>query len=95
MDKAELMFLVAGLVGGGLKAWLSGSQETLSKKSLGDVVVAGLVGLLWPLIGPIPLPKEATLLQQAGMITLICYAASHVVTSVLAKFGAPLDPGKP
>lgn len=93
MDKVSLTFLLAGLVGGALKAFLSNSQENISVKSLGDVVIAGLVGLLWPALGPIPIPEKLTLIQQAGFITFISYTGSHVVTSVLGKIGYPLNAG--
>lgn len=93
MDKTTLIFLAAGLVGGALKAMLSNSQGTFSKKSFADVVTAGFVGMLWPIMGPIPLPETANVLQQAGFIAFISYTASHVLTSALGKAGLPIDPG--
>lgn len=85
--QTSLIYLVGGLIGGALKAWASNSQDTLSRKSLADVVVSGLVGLLWPFLGPIPLPADANIVQQAGFIAFVSYAASHLVTNVVEKLG--------
>lgn len=85
--QTSLIFLIGGLIGGALKAWASNSQDTWSRKSLADVFVSGLVGLLWPSLGPIPLPAGANIVQQAAFIALVSYAASHLVTNVVEKLG--------
>lgn len=91
----SLMFFVAGLLGAACKAYLSNDQATFSRKSVGDVVLGGLTGLLFPLLSPVPLPMHANLLQQAAMVAGAAYMGSDLIQNALQKFGISLNAGTP
>lgn len=83
----SLAYGIAGLIGSGLKAWVSNDQASFSKKSLADVLIGGAVGILYPLMPFVPFPEGATLLQQSAMIGVISYFSSDLITNVMTKFG--------
>ncbi len=83
----SLAYGIAGLIGSGLKAWVSNDQASLSKKSLADVLIGGAVGILYPLMPFVPFPEGANLLQQSAMIGVISYFSSDLITNVMTKFG--------
>ena len=82
-----LAYGLAGLIGSGLKAWVSNDQLSWSKKSAADVLIGGAVGVLYPLFPLVPLPETANLLQQGAIIGIISYFSSDLITNVLTKFG--------
>lgn len=92
-DYTVLYLIAAGLAGSALKAWVSMDQATISKKSIGDIVLGGAVGGLFPLmVGSLPttisdLFTKATVLQQALLLGVMAYIMSDFVTSLLARFG--------
>lgn len=83
----SLAFGIAGLVGSGLKAWVSNDQASFSKKSVADVLIGGAVGILYPLVPFVPIPETANLLQQSALIGVISYFSSDLITNILTKFG--------
>jgi hypothetical protein len=88
----SVMFFVAGLVGAACKACLSNDQATWSRKSIGDVVLGGVGGILLPTI--VPLPVAWNMLQQAALIAGLTYSGVDVIQNVLQKLGLAL-PGGP
>lgn len=88
----SLIFFAAGVVGAALKSYLANDQTTLSKKSLGDVILGGIGGILLPLV--IPLPPATTVIQQAAIIASLTYVGVDVIQNALQKFGITL-PGTP
>lgn len=84
------VLFAAGLVGAAAKAWCSTDQATVSRKSIGDVLLGGLTGLLVPLFAPAFLPAGANLLQQAALIALAAYTSADVIQNVLQKIGVTL-----
>ncbi len=90
----SIVFFVAGLAGAACKAFFSNDQATWSRKSVGDVVLGGLTGILFPLVSPMPLPTDANILQQAAIVAAAAYMGSDVIQNVLQKFGKSL-PGVP
>jgi VIT1/CCC1 family predicted Fe2+/Mn2+ transporter len=83
----SIAYGIAGLIGSGLKAFVSTDQANISKKSVADVVIGGAVGILYPLFPFVPIPDTASLLQQAVMIGVISYFSSDLVTGILSKLG--------
>ena len=87
-----LYLILAGLAGSAIKAWISMDQATFSKKSIGDVLLGGAVGGLFPLFvdnlpsSIVEMYTKASLLQQALMIGAISYTASDLITGLLARF---------
>jgi phosphate/sulfate permease len=88
----SVIFFVAGVVGAGLKSYLANDQTTLSKKSLGDVILGGIGGILLPLVTP--LPAGTTVIQQAAIVAALSYVGVDVIQNALQKFGITL-PGSP
>lgn len=84
---ASLAYGIAGLVGSGLKAWVSNDQSSFSKKSLADVLIGGAVGVLYPLFPFFPMPDGATLLQQSALIGVVSYFSSDLITNIMTKLG--------
>jgi len=79
-----LVFILAGIIGAGLRAFLAASQEAVSRKSVVDVIVGGLVGGLYPLYPVIPL--VGNWLQQGLEVALLSYVAGDVVqNAILAR----------
>jgi VIT1/CCC1 family predicted Fe2+/Mn2+ transporter len=83
----SVAFGIAGLIGSGLKAWVSNDQASLSKKSLADVLIGGAVGVLYPLMPLVPIPDHATMLQASTLIGIMSYFSSDLITNVLTKLG--------
>lgn len=79
----SVTYFVAGVVGTGCKSLLSQGQDFISKKTVVDIVVGGLVGILLPMFPIIPIPKDANLIQQAAMVAFVSYAAGHAIMSGL------------
>lgn len=90
----SLAFLIAGLVAAALKSYVSADQATFSRKSVADIIIGGAVGLLYPLFPLVPLPTEATLLQQAALVGVLCYFSSDLLTGILTKLGIGINPSK-
>ena len=83
----SLVFLGCGVLGGLAKAYLTPEQSTLSRRSFGDVIVAGVVGVVGPASGLIPIPDAWNIVQQGALVAGLCYLSSDLATGLLAKFG--------
>lgn len=88
----SLVFFLAGVVGAAGKAFFSNDQATWSRKSIGDIVLGGLGGILLPTVTP--LPPAWNVLEDAALIAGLSYAGVDIIQNVLQKFGASL-PGVP
>jgi hypothetical protein len=88
----SLIFLACGVLGGLAKAYLTPEQSTLSRRSFGDVVTAGIVGVVGPASGIIPLPDGWNIVQQGALVAGICYLSSDLATGLLAKFNIAPSP---
>jgi len=84
----EAIYLaLGGLVGSGLKAYVTTTQENFSKQSLADVLIGGAVGLLYPLYPVIDFPAGASIVQKAVMIAVIAYFSADLIPGILSKLG--------
>lgn len=88
----SLAFLIAGLAASALKAYVSSDQATFSRKSVADILIGGAVGLLYPLFPMIPMPANASLIQQAALVGVICYFSSDLLQGILSKLGVTINP---
>jgi len=79
----DVWFFLGGLVGSGLKAVITTSQETFSRKSVVDIAIGGMVGVLYPLYPIVPL--EGTMLQQAAEIAVISYFAGDLLQNAITN----------
>lgn len=84
---ASIAMALGGLIGSGLKAWVTRSQETFSRASIADVLIGGAVGILYPLFPIVELPAAATALQKAAMIGVLAYFSSDLVANVAGRLG--------
>ena len=89
----EMWYLaLGGLVGSALKAWITASQATFSKKSIGDVLIGGAVGLLWPVLGPIPIPADLAIAQKAALVGVLAYVASDFLQNAITRVSRMVAP---
>ena len=98
-DALSIALAAGGVCGSVLRAYITNSQQFISKKSLADVVVGFLVGFLYPLYPLIDFPANATTLQKAIMVAAIAYLAGDLLLNSLeklaglaSKISAPLIP---
>lgn len=89
----QVTYLVAGLIGGALKAAITNTQETISKRSLVDVVIGGLAAVLIPQFFPNLVPSGTNLFGQGVVVVLISYASSDFVQGILARLGVQAQGG--
>lgn len=95
---ATLMLTGAGAVGTALRALVSQSQDTFSRKTLADVVIGAFIGGLWPQLG---LPMlGTTMLGQAFFIALLSYFTDHALQNYFGSYiekitGTPPTPPPP
>ena len=78
---------LGGLVGSGLKAWLTTTQENFSKQSLADVLIGGAIGFLYPIYPLIDFPVSASIAQKAVMLAVLAYFSADMIPNVLSKIG--------
>lgn len=90
---ASGVFFVAGLVGAGLKAYFSNDQATLGKKSVGDVILGGVSGILVPVL--LPLPTDWNIVQQGALVVGLSYFGVDLIQNALQKVGVTLPPTPP
>src|SRR5262245_52576735 len=84
----SLIFLLAGMLGAALRSLVASDQWTLSRKSVVDVVVGGLAGVLYPRFPLIGFPDGSTIWEQGAMIALLGYFGASVVQNILARIPA-------
>ena len=78
---------LGGVIGSAVKAWVTVSQPTWSKQSAIDVVLGGVVGLLWTLWPPFDLPVTASLVQKAAIVGVTAYFSSDLISNLAKRFG--------
>ena len=84
---------LGGVIGSAVKAWVTVSQPTWSKQSAVDVVLGGVVGLLWTLWPPFDLPATASLVQKAAIVGVTAYFSSDLISNLAKRFGVgPVTP---
>lgn len=76
-----------GVLGCAARALVSQSQDLISRKTIADLIIGGLVGIVYPLIAPIPIPSSghANLIQQAAFVGIVSYVADHVLVNYFGK----------
>lgn len=84
MDLSVYLAL-GGIAGSALKAYVSADQVTFGRKSLADVLLGGAVGVLLPLFPIIPIPKDASILQQAALVGAVAYLTGDVLVNLFGK----------
>ena len=83
-DATTILLLVAGLIGGLLKALVTGHQPFLSRQTIADVATSGAVGILLPASGMLPEGWKPA--WQAALVIIVTYTASDLVTTLLGRF---------
>lgn len=91
-DVLSLVLALAGVAGALARAGLTVSQPFLSRKTIGDALVGGFVGVLWPLYPVIDFPASATLLQKAVIVMVIAYFAGDVLQNGLSRLLGAIRP---
>jgi len=92
----QLALFCCGLLGSALKAYVTTSQATFSRRSVGDVLTGGVIAVLVPIYAPVLLPAAENIFGQGMVIFALSYFSSDLVTNVLVKIGLKgIDPGAP
>jgi peptidoglycan/LPS O-acetylase OafA/YrhL len=87
ISAAQVTFLIAGLIGGGLKALASSDQVTWSKKSAIDVVIGGAAAVLIPQMLPSLIPSGVNLFGQGVVVLIASYVSSDIIQQVVGRVG--------
>lgn len=95
ITKLQIALLIAGLLGSGLKAYVTQSQTTWSKKSLVDIIIGGFAALLIPIYLPSLLPAGADVASTFAIVAVMSYASSDLIQNVLGKLGLSIQGGTP
>ena len=90
----SIAFAVGGILGSSLKAVSSNDQTTFSRKSIVDIAIGGLVGILLPLFPLIPIPKDASMVQQMALVAAIAYFTGDLAVNFAQKLGFGSSPQK-
>ena len=92
----QIALFVCGLLGSALKAYVTDSQATFSRRSIGDIITGGVIAVLVPIYLPALLPAAQNVFGQAMVIFALSYFSSDLLTNVLVKLGVKgIDPGAP
>src|SRR5512137_364191 len=91
----SVVYFVSGLIGSAIKAAGSHDQQTFSSKSLADLVLGGITGILVPLVMPSLIPTNANIVQQGAVVAVIAYTGSDIIQNFLGKAGVTLPGVKP
>lgn len=89
-----LALFVGGLIGSACRAYLTKSQETFSRQSLGDVVIGAIVGVLYPQF-PILGPLAGNVVQQASMVAIMGYFGASAIQNAILSRITKSEPTKP
>lgn len=87
MINEPLALAIGGVLGAAFKAWMTVSQETFSRRSVADVVIGGLVGLLWTVYPVFQLPEGASLVQKGALVGIVAYTSSDLLSNLARRFG--------
>lgn len=90
---ATILFALGGLMGSALRVVITTDQETFSRKSVVDLIVGALIGIIYPLYPLFPLPEGADLIQKSALIAVISYAGGDLVQSVMSRVGTGIKAG--
>jgi len=80
-----LIFLAAGALGAALRALAANDQDTFSRKSIVDVVVGALAGVLYPVFPVMALPTDASVWQQAALVALVGYVGASIAQNTIGR----------
>jgi hypothetical protein len=83
MDALSIATFFGGIVGSALRAAISPDQSFASRKTVADIVIGGLVGILVPVT--VGLPEAWTLEQKFAAIAVLAYTASNVLQDVAGQ----------
>jgi hypothetical protein len=83
-DAVTVLLLIAGLIGGVLKALVTTHQPFASRQTIADVATSGAVGILLPASGMLPDGWKPA--WQAALVVIVTYSASDLVTNLLGRF---------
>jgi hypothetical protein len=79
-----LALAAGGVIGTGLRALLDNSQTTLSRKTVADLVIGGLIGGIYPVLLPSFVLGDG-LVQQGAFIALVSAFAGQAIQSFLGE----------
>lgn len=89
--RLQLALFLGALLGTAMKAWATNSQATISKRSILDVIIGALSGLLVPSYFPKLVPQGEGVLVAGAAMALVAYASSDFVQNVLGKINVKVD----
>lgn len=97
-----LAFFAGGVVGCACRAAISKSQDFYTRKTVADLIIGGLTGIIYPVIAPIPIPSSAhaNIIQQAAFVALVSYFVDHLLQNyfgqrIAALVAKPPEDSKP
>lgn len=82
MDPVTIATFVGGIVGAGLRVMAAPDQETFGRKSVVDIVLGGIIGILVPVTVGLP---EGSVAAKGAIVALSSYAGSNLLQDVLAR----------
>jgi len=92
----QIALFMCGLLGSALKSYVTQSQGTFSRRSVGDILTGGVVAVLVPIYAPALLPGSQNIFGQAMVIFALSYFSSDLLMNVLTKVGIKgIDSGTP
>ncbi len=89
---AILVLALGGILGAALRVVVTPEQPTFSRRTIADVVLGGVVGLLYPLYPVVQFPADATLLQRAAIVGLVAYFSGDLAAGLAARVKALATP---
>lgn len=89
ISSQEAVLLVAGLLGGAVRAWVASDQTTFSRKSVGDIIVGAVSSVFLPLAAPYFVSSkilgEMTPFLWACMAFLAAYFCASTFTNLVTN----------
>ena len=83
----QIVLFLCGLLGSALKSYVTQSQGTFSRRSIGDILTGGVVAVLVPIYAPALLPGSQNVFGQGMVIFALSYFSSDLLMNVLTKVG--------
>lgn len=87
-----LVFGIAGLIGAALRAAFNPEQVTLSRQTLGDVVLGGLIGVFFMDMSPVQFDPAMPLLKRAIGVAGVSWLAGDVLRDAIRRWAGAKEP---
>lgn len=86
----SLYLALGAVVGGAFHAWVSNADAFFTRTTAGNVFIAAVVGLVYPLWPVIDFPETANVVQKAAIMAGIAYVAGDAIQNLLPATFAKL-----